>query len=204
MALDLHIPPCIHSPAQPRYPPPLEQPLRIQIEGPLVSIEKLLPGVEWQLEGPCRPSLQPTGPELARVAFRTIYGQDVRPDVDGDIVVRDEYLGWVMEDPKPWTRIDYYGVTFDHLVPSDDTDPEVLQINIIEMDYDEGAYANEHLPFYIDPTKYRGRMVLAVPRCCQKRKGTQDRTRINESVIRRDELMREIKKEDSSPAKIGL
>ncbi|RSL57091.1 hypothetical protein CEP54_008501 [Fusarium duplospermum] len=48
-----------------------------------------------------------------------------------------------MEDLKPWTRIDYYGVTFDHLVPSDDTDPEVLQINIIEMDHDEGACARQ-------------------------------------------------------------
>lgn len=29
--------------------------------------------------------------------------------------------------------IDYYGVTFDHLVPADDTNPEVLQMNIIEI-----------------------------------------------------------------------
>jgi hypothetical protein len=29
--------------------------------------------------------------------------------------------------------IDYYGVTFDHLVPPDDTNPEVLQINIVEI-----------------------------------------------------------------------
>lgn len=44
------------------------------------------------------------------------------------------------------SEIDYYGVTFDHLVPPHDLDPEVLQIDIIEMDDDEGAYANTHLP----------------------------------------------------------
>ena len=80
------------------------------------------------------------------------------------------------------SEIDYYGVTFDHLVPPDDEDPEVLQINIIEMDDDGGAYANEHLPFQVNAAEYTGRRVLAVPRCCQKRKGTQDRWRINFEV----------------------
>ncbi|KAF4340802.1 arginine deiminase type-3 [Fusarium beomiforme] len=103
MALNLHIPPCMRSPTEPRHPPPIDQPLRIQIEGPLSSIKKLLPGVEWQLEGVFRPTLQPAGPELARVTFRTIYGHDIRPEIDGDMVVRDEYLGWVQEDPNPWT-----------------------------------------------------------------------------------------------------
>lgn len=42
---------------------------------------------------------QPAGPELARLAYREIYGQDVRPEVAGDVVVRDEYLGWVIEKP---------------------------------------------------------------------------------------------------------
>ena len=83
-------------------------------------------------------------------------------------------------------HIDYYGVTFDHLVPADNADPEVLQINIIEMDDDEGAYANEHLPFVVDSAEYTGKKVLAVPRCCQKRKGTQDRARVNGSVAERD------------------
>lgn len=107
MALNLHIPPCMRSAAEPRHPPPVDQPLRIQIEGPLSSINKLLPGVEWQLEGVFRPSLQPAGQELARVAFRTIYGHDIRPEIDGDMVVRDEYLGWVQEDARPWRYVSY-------------------------------------------------------------------------------------------------
>ncbi|KAE9972752.1 hypothetical protein BLS_003910 [Venturia inaequalis] len=59
--------------------------------------------------------------------------------------------------------IDYYGVTFDHLVPIDDTDPEVLQINIVEIEDDGGVYANMYNPFDIDPAEYIGKKVLAVP-----------------------------------------
>ena len=81
--------------------------------------------------------------------------------------------------------IDYYGVTFDHLVPENDPDPEVLMINIIEIENDGGKYANKFLPFASDPAKYVGKMVLAVPRCCQKRKGTQDRARVNSRVTDR-------------------
>lgn len=79
-----------------------------------------------------------------------------------------------------------YGVTFNHLVPLDDLDPEILQINIIEMDDDGGEYANTYLPFEVNPADYTGKKVLAVPRCCQKRKGTQDRSRINFFVNKRD------------------
>lgn len=105
MALELHIPACKSFPAQPYHLPQLEQPLRIQIEGPLVSVEKLLPGTEWQLKWPRQPYLQPTGVELAKIVYRVIYGQDVRSDVVGDMVVRDEYLGWVTVNPRPLTYV---------------------------------------------------------------------------------------------------
>lgn len=82
--------------------------------------------------------------------------------------------------------IDYYGVTFDHLVPTNDTNPEVLQINIIEVEDDEGIYANMCSPFEIDPVDYTGKKVLALPRCCQKRKGTTDQIRVNDGVDARD------------------
>jgi hypothetical protein len=62
--------------------------------------------------------------------------------------------------------IDYYGVIFDHLVPADDPNPEVLAISIIKVDNDGGAFANKVLLFQIDPTEYTGKKVLAVPRCC--------------------------------------
>jgi hypothetical protein len=60
------------------------------------------------------------------------------------------------------------------------------------MDNDGGAYANEHLLFAVDPAEYTGKKVLAVPRCCQKRKGTQDCERVNSSVAERN---RDIKEE---------
>lgn len=74
-------------------------------------------------------------------------------------------------------------------------DPEVLQINIIELETDEGPYAggveyaNTYLNVKIDRADYVGKRILAVPRCCQKRKGTQDRGRINEGVHYREGLM---------------
>jgi hypothetical protein len=95
--------------------------------------------------------------------------------------VRDEYLG-----------IDYYGVTFDHLVAAGDLNPEVLAINLIEVDNyggiyaDGGTYANQVLPFPVDPTDYTGQRVLAVPRCCQHKKGIRDRARINGEVDERE------------------
>lgn len=87
--------------------------------------------------------------------------------------------------------IDYYGVTFDYLVPIDELDPDVLQINIIELETTSGpfangeAYARDHLLFAVELAEYAGKKVLAVPRCCQKRKGTQDRLRVNSSVAGR-------------------
>ena len=85
-------------------------------------------------------------------------------------------------------RIDYYGVTFDHLVPVDDQTPEVLQINMTEIEYDGGQYVDDVLRFTVNHTEYTGRKVLAVPRCCQLRRGTTDRRRVNDSVFRTDTL----------------
>ena len=102
MALGLHIPPCIEKPPHPLHFPPLEKPLRIQVEGPLTSIQKLLPNVSWPVETNSPPFPLPAGPLLAKLTYQTIYGRDARPEVDGggdndDLVVRDEYLGWVIE-----------------------------------------------------------------------------------------------------------
>ncbi|KAI1498404.1 hypothetical protein F5X99DRAFT_326696 [Biscogniauxia marginata] len=183
MALKLHIPHCIQTPAHCLHPPVPKRPLRIQIEGPTVSIERLLPAVSWHTNVRHLEFPQPAGPALAKLAYEAIYERE--PEAD-DVIVRDEYLGWVVEEPL--SRIDYYGVTFDYLVPVSDPDPEVLQINIIEVENDGGAYANRWLPFTVDLAKYQGHMVLAVPRCCQKRKGTQDRGRVNSSVAERQKL----------------
>lgn len=99
-ALPLYIPPCLATPPHCFHPPQLEKPLRIQIEGPLLALQKLLPQVSWHIPTRYydRPDFPlPGGPELAKLAFRKIYGRDARPDIAGDMVVRDEYLGWLGE-----------------------------------------------------------------------------------------------------------
>ncbi|KAJ6013581.1 hypothetical protein N7540_008172 [Penicillium herquei] len=189
LPLNLFIPPCIHTPATQQHNPPPDQPLRISIEGPIVAIKRLFPHVTWNLEEArnfeTREFPQRAGPELARLAFQALYGRDARSDVVDDLVVRDEILGWIDKKPHPEAPMDYYGVTFDHLVPGNDTNPEVLQINITEVEDDGGICANTWLLFPVDPVDYIRKKVLAVPRCCQKRKGTQDRGRVNMLVDER-------------------
>lgn len=71
-------------------------------------------------------------------------------------------------------------------MPIDEPDPDVLQINIFEIEDDGGIYATEGTSFEIDLAHYTGKKVLALPRCCQKRKGTTDRRRVNDGVSMRD------------------
>ncbi|PQK18042.1 hypothetical protein BB8028_0010g00310 [Beauveria bassiana] len=192
MALDLCIHACIQKPRHRLHPPPANTPLRIRIQGPLETIEKLLPDVKWHniVSFP-----QPGGVELARLTHEALYGKEVHAETRCRLVVRDEYLAWAMSERRPLSYIDYYGVTFDHLVSPDDPDPEVLVINIIELDSvggiysDGGLYASQVLAFPVDPMEYVGKKVLAVPRCCQHKKGTQDRMRINDEVKERDKRL---------------
>ncbi|KAJ3562433.1 hypothetical protein NPX13_g8568 [Xylaria arbuscula] len=150
MALELYIPPCIRSPIHPHHPPPPDKPLRIQIEGPLVAVERLFPNIQWHVEGIKPEFPQPAGLKLAELTYSLLYGRKPSPDIQGDLVVRNEYLDWLVH-PRPVQEKVYYGLTFDHLVPPDDYDPEVLQINIIEIEDDNGVYANKYMPFYVDP-----------------------------------------------------
>ena len=106
--------------------------------------------------------------------------------VSGPLLIMLYAVLWYLTVTYCSSYIDYYGVTFDHLVPADDPNPEVLAISIIEVDNDGGAFANKVLSFPIDPTEYTGKKVLAVPRCCQVKKGTQDRLRWNNLVAERD------------------
>lgn len=96
---------------------------------------------------------------------------------------------YYLTDICRFSYIDYYGVTFDHLVPANDPNPEVLAISVIEVDNDGGVFANKYLSFSVDPTEYTGKKVLAVSRCCQVKKGTQDRRRINGEVAERYSMM---------------
>ncbi|EGX91785.1 hypothetical protein CCM_05942 [Cordyceps militaris CM01] len=147
---------------------------------PTLSIERLLPDSRWDTN-PTRLAFRQ---KLAALTYWALYPDKATVPT---LVVRDEYLGWVVEEPL--CRIDYYGVTFDYLVPTEDTDPEVLQINILETENDGGEYANHWLDFEVNAVAYKNLSVLAVPRCCQKRKGTQDRHKVNEGVLERESAL---------------
>ena len=67
----------------------------MQVEGPLLALQKLLPEVSWHTPYSCPKFPLAGGPKLAELAFPTIYHQNVWPDVAGDMVVRDEYKCWL-------------------------------------------------------------------------------------------------------------
>lgn len=94
MALELYIHPCIRNPPHRLHPPPTDRPLRIRIQGPVESIQKLLPNAPWRDIGPF---LQPGGLELARLTHEALYEQGKPNMVNRVPTVRDEYLAWVME-----------------------------------------------------------------------------------------------------------
>lgn len=64
----------------------------------------------------------------------------------------------------------------------------MIQINIIEMEEDEGSFTRECLRFEMNLEEYKGEKILAVPRCCTNRKGTTDRRRVNDRVKHREEI----------------
>jgi hypothetical protein len=84
-------------------------------------------------------------------------------------------------------------VTFDHLVPPHDGDPDTLQISIAETEYDQAGYLKDVYRGQADPgyyAPYRKR-VGAIHQCCSIREGTADRWRINASVQIRETEIRE-------------
>lgn len=94
-ALPLYIlPSCLAKPPHRFHFPSEAQPLRIQIEGPLIALQKLLPEVSWHVP---QSFPLPGGPKLAELAFRAIYHRNVCLDIPGDMVVRDEYKGLLIE-----------------------------------------------------------------------------------------------------------
>jgi hypothetical protein len=85
MTPPLHMTPCIQSPPQSHHPPPRDKPLRVRVQGPLVTIQKLLPDTPWH---PIGTFPQPGGIQLANLTQKHLYG-------GGELraaAVRDEYL----------------------------------------------------------------------------------------------------------------
>ena len=61
--------------------------------GPLAAVRKLVPEAPWHGDDFGAPFPQPVGAELAKVTYRVLYDQYPRDDVEGDLVMRDEYKG---------------------------------------------------------------------------------------------------------------
>lgn len=98
MRSELYIPPC-RTGQYSFHSPELEKALRIHIEGSLVSINKLLPGIQWHTDIESLVFPQPASTGLARLTYQNLYKHEVCQEVLGDMVIRDEYLGWVVEEP---------------------------------------------------------------------------------------------------------
>ena len=79
----------------------------------------------------------------------------------------------------------------------------MLDINIIQRDSDGriyadgGEHANEVLLLSVNPKEYTARKVLAVLGCCQRKKGTQDRMRMNSEVAERNGQSGNARKDDT-------
>jgi len=100
MALELCIRPCIHKPPLCHAPPP-DKPLRIHIQGPLETIQKLLRNVSWH---PIGPFPQPGGLKLASLTHQKLYrGRSFTAPA-----VRDEYPACVIEGGIPLLEYDRY------------------------------------------------------------------------------------------------
>jgi hypothetical protein len=96
--LKLFIPRCIHEPPHENHPPSPHKPLRIEIQGPLETIQKLLPDVDWH---PLATFPQPGGRALAKLTHEALYGEDSICSSEGSLSLRDEYLAWAMDGRKP-------------------------------------------------------------------------------------------------------
>jgi hypothetical protein len=98
MALNLSIPPCIYEPPHANHPPLPHKPLRINIQGPLETIQKLLPNTVWH---PLKSFPQPAGQILANLTHQALYQEDDACTIECNVPIRYEYLSWVMDGQRP-------------------------------------------------------------------------------------------------------
>ncbi|KAK3937664.1 hypothetical protein QBC46DRAFT_319192 [Diplogelasinospora grovesii] len=164
----LMIPPCGENPRHPCHPPAIDKPLRISVMGSKKEVECLLPerprlptqpGQEYEETGVCFP----------RLVFATLYGRDVDDSVQGDFVLRGQFYGYGLKRGE----IGPNKIVSPTMASPDDTDPEVLQLNIFTASMSWWS----KLPNLEQRLQDLSVLVL-VPRCCQTREGTTDRMRV--------------------------
>ncbi|KAI1299873.1 hypothetical protein F5Y03DRAFT_364995 [Xylaria venustula] len=189
MAFKLVLPQCEQTPPCMNHPPEWENPLRIQIGSDIVDLNNLF-GDGVKITSP-KSSLNRSaefiepGLRLVQMAFRLLYGRDPDPGNPSDMVPRHQYDVWrgatADRTLLPEPILEGYAITFDHLLgPDDEDDPETLMLNIVDPNDPSRA---DHMTIDKSPyTSGPGPVLLLVPRCCQVRKGTTDRRRINREI----------------------
>ncbi|KAF2964885.1 hypothetical protein GQX73_g8682 [Xylaria multiplex] len=195
MVFKLILPQCEQTSTCVNHPPEWEKPLRIQISGWNKDLDNLF---EDGLKMPKPKSsmdratefIEP-GLRLVQMAFRLLYSRNPDPATPSDMVPRHQYDIWrgatpdrvLLPEPmqRDYTRLEGYTITFDHLLgPGDEDDPETLMLNIIDPNDPVRA---DHMTISKSPyTSGSEPVLLLVPRCCQVRKGTTDRRRINREI----------------------
>ncbi|OBT62427.1 hypothetical protein VE03_08616 [Pseudogymnoascus sp. 23342-1-I1] len=168
---------CAEQPPHPNHPPPDDKPLRVCVLGPLYAIEQICPGVKWPSGFLTdRSSINEAGTHLSKLTFSVIYGREPDESRSDDLVFQQ--AGYLIRKGFSHTTDEAsFEATFDHLVPSTDKNPEVLQINIVDPVDQE---SNErYLKVVINPDDHKGTFI-AVPRCCQVRVGSSDWARVND------------------------
>ncbi|RDL39113.1 uncharacterized protein BP5553_03453 [Venustampulla echinocandica] len=134
----LVIPACRMSSPHPYHLPQPGSSLRIHVQGNKTVIEQVfsdstkLPSESQPLLSD-RTSFDETGLSFAKMVFPLLYGRDVDPGIPDDFVPRFQlvtYSGKAGECLPREHCIDGYGITFDHLVGPNNTNPEVLMINV--------------------------------------------------------------------------
>ncbi|KAI0489837.1 hypothetical protein F4859DRAFT_462554 [Xylaria cf. heliscus] len=189
MVFKLVLPQCEQTPTCVNHPPEPDKPLRIQIIGLNKDLDNVFDdGTKWPTPksslDKATEFIEP-GLRLVQMAFCLLYGRDPDPGNPSDMVPRHQYDIWrgATEDrvllPKP--ILEGYAITFDHLLgPDDEDDPETLMLNIINPNDPQraGFIMIDTSPYTSGPEP----VLLLVPRCCQVRKGTTDRRRINREI----------------------
>ncbi|KAI1171012.1 hypothetical protein F4777DRAFT_566894 [Nemania sp. FL0916] len=190
MAFKLVLPQCGQTPGCVNHPPEPDKPLRIQIMGLLNDIDNLfddgmkMPRPKHTEKLAADNFIEP-GLRLARIGFGLLYGRDVDPGNSSDMVPRHQYDVWRVATPDrvilPEPIHEAYAITFDHLLgPEHEDDPETLMLNIVDPNDDaEAKFITIDKSLYTSETEP---VLLLVPRCCQVRKGTTDRRRINREI----------------------
>ncbi|KAI9782833.1 MAG: hypothetical protein M1839_004584 [Geoglossum umbratile] len=174
----LRIPPCGETPAHSHHPPSLDKPLRIAVGAPVPIARKLFPDAEITHDYDEPFSAQEVGDRLAKLAFFRLYGRDPDPSQVGDYVVRT--AGFLQPQVVESEDQVYLDTFFDHLVPPEESNPEVLQLRIV--DPRDPSSIDKLSKIAISEDVFENCFV-ALPLCCQKGNRSHVRASVNATSI---------------------